>query len=168
MAESGAEDQPLVPSQAEQRLAADCLQPPLRCGFRQQLKRSVRLPNYSWHKPQPDVRACFLQGVYNPNSRKATSVGRRYVVAEESTVQLELTLTLPASLAREAEDQGLLTSPMLEALLRAEIQRRRVAQLFDAADRLAALPLAPLSEAEVEAEIHAVRAERRATRARGH
>jgi len=89
-------------------------------------------------------------------------------VAEESTVQLELTLTLPASLAREAEDQGLLTSPMLEALLRAEIQRRRVAQLFDAADRLAALPLAPLSEAEVEAEIHAVRAERRATRARGH
>ena len=123
---------------------------------------------HSWHKPQPGVRARFLQGVYNPNSRKATSVGRRDVVAEESTVQLELTLTLPASLAREAEDQGLLTSPMLEALLRAEVQRRRVAQLFDAADRLAALPLAPLSEAEVEAEIHAVRAERRATRARGH
>ena len=88
-------------------------------------------------------------------------------MAEERTVQLELTLTLPASLAREAEDQGLLTSPMLEALLRAEVQRRRVAQVFEAADRLAALPLAPLSEDEVEAEIHAVRAERRATRARG-
>src|SRR5881296_386197 len=63
-------------------------------------------------------------------------------MAEESIVQLELTLTLPTSLAREAEAQGLLTSPMLEALLRAEVQRRRVAHLFEAADRLAALPLA--------------------------
>jgi hypothetical protein len=90
------------------------------------------------------------------------------VVAEENTVQLELTLTLPASLAQEAEAQGLLTPSMLEALLRAEVQRRRVAQLFNATDRLAALPLAPLTEAEVEAEIHAARVERRATRARGH
>lgn len=38
-------------------------------------------------------------------------------MAEESTVQLELTVTLPASLAREAEAQGLLTSDMLEVLL---------------------------------------------------
>jgi hypothetical protein len=88
------------------------------------------------------------------------------VVAEDRTIQLELTLTLPASLAREAEAQGLLTSPTLEALLRAEVQRRRVARLFEAADQLAALPLAPLTDAEVEAEIHAARAARRATRAR--
>jgi len=88
-------------------------------------------------------------------------------MAEESTVQLELTLTLPASLVREADAQGLLTSPMLEALLRAEVQRRRVERLFEAADQLAVLPLAPLTEAEVEAEIQAARAERRATRARG-
>lgn len=88
-------------------------------------------------------------------------------MAEDSTVQLELTLTLPASLAREAEAQGLLTSPTLEALLRAEVQRRRVARLFEAADQLAALPLAPLTEAEVEAEIHAARAARCTTRARG-
>jgi hypothetical protein len=39
--------------------------------------------------------------------------------------------------------------------------------LFEAADRLAALPLALLTEAEVGAEIHAARVERRATRARG-
>lgn len=88
-------------------------------------------------------------------------------MAEESTVQLKLTLTLPASLAREAETQGLLTSQIFEALLREEVQRRRVAHLFEAADRLAALPLVPLTEAEVEAEIHAARAERRAARARG-
>ena len=30
------------------------------------------------------------------------------------------------------------------------MQRRRVAHLFEAADRLAALPLAPLTEAEVD------------------
>ena len=86
-------------------------------------------------------------------------------MTEESTVQLEVTLTLPDSLAREAEANGLLTPQGLEALLRSEVQRRRVAQLFEAADRLAALP--PLTEAEVEAEIQAARAERRATRASG-
>jgi hypothetical protein len=87
------------------------------------------------------------------------------MTTQESTVQLEVTLTLPDSLAREAEASGLLTPQGLEALLRAEVQRRRVAQLFEAADRLAALP--PLTEAEVEAEIQAARAERRATRASG-
>ena len=87
-------------------------------------------------------------------------------MTKETTVQLELTLTLPASLAREAEAQGLLTSPMLEALLRAEVQRRRIGHLFGAAEQLAALPLAPLTEAEVEAEIHAARAARRTSRAR--
>jgi hypothetical protein len=88
-------------------------------------------------------------------------------MAEESTVQLELTLTLPASLAWEAEAQGLLTPQMLEALLRAEVRRRRVAHLFAAANQLAALPHTPLTEAELEAEIHAARTERRAPRARG-
>jgi hypothetical protein len=87
------------------------------------------------------------------------------MMTEESTVQLELTLTLPDSLAREAEASGLLTPQGLEALLRAEVQRRRVTQLFEAADRLAALP--PLTEAEVEAEIQAARAERHAARASG-
>ena len=46
-----------------------------------------------------------------------------------------------------------------------EVKRRRVTQLFDAADRLAALP--PLTETEVEAEIQAARAERRVARASG-
>ena len=113
------------------------------------------------------MRAHFPEGIYNDNFREVIPLGRGRVVAEEKTVQLELILTLPASLAREAEAQRLLTSPMLEALLRAEVQRRRVAYLFEAADRLAALPLAPLTEAEVQAEIHATRVEKRTTRARG-
>ncbi len=86
-------------------------------------------------------------------------------MTEESIVQLELTLTLPDTLAREAEARGLLTAEALAALIRAEVQRRRVEQLFAAADQLAALPTPPLTEAEVEAEIQAVRSERRAARA---
>ena len=81
----------------------------------------------------------------------------------ENSVELELRLTLPDSLAREAEAKGLLTPQALESLLRAELQRGRVNQLFQAAERLATLP--PLTEAEVEAEIQAARAERRAARA---
>lgn len=81
----------------------------------------------------------------------------------ENSVELELRLTLPDSLAREAEAKGLLTPQALESLLRAELQRGRINQLFQAAERLATLP--PLTEAEVEAEIQAARAERRAARA---
>lgn len=73
----------------------------------------------------------------------------------------ELKLTLPDGLAREAEASGLLTPEAIEALLREEIRRRRVNRLFDATDRLADLDIPPLTEAEVEAEIEAVRRSRR-------
>jgi hypothetical protein len=73
----------------------------------------------------------------------------------------ELKLTLPDGLAREAEASGLLTPEAIEALLREEIRRRRVNRLFDAADRLADLSIPPLTDAEVEAEIEAVRRSRR-------
>ena len=82
-------------------------------------------------------------------------------MSEDSRVVVELTLDLPDSVAREAEAGGLLTPAAVEALLRAELRRRRVAQLADAMDRLAALPIPPLTEAEVEAEIQAVREARR-------
>ena len=87
------------------------------------------------------------------------------MTTEENSVELELKLKLPGSLVQEARASGLLTSQALETLLREEVRRRRVAQLFDAADRLAALP--PLTEAEVEAEIQAARAERRSSRESG-
>lgn len=88
-----------------------------------------------------------------------------YIMAEESIVQLEVTLTLPDTVAREAAARGLLTAETLESLITAEVQRRRVEQFFAAADRLTTLPAPSLTEAEVEAEIQAVRSERRATRA---
>ncbi len=74
---------------------------------------------------------------------------------------LDLTLQLPDELAREAEATGLLKPKAIEYLLRQEIRRRQADGLFDAADRLASLDLPPLTAAEVEAEIAAVRQERR-------
>ena len=74
----------------------------------------------------------------------------------------ELKLTLPEALAREAEAAGLLTPDAIERLLRDEVRRRQVGRFFAAADGLASLNLPTLSEADVEAEIEAARAERRA------
>ena len=75
---------------------------------------------------------------------------------------LELRVDLPESVAREAEEHGLLTSEAIGALLRAELRRRRTDRFFEAADRLASLNM-PLTEAEVEAEIQAVRRARHAS-----
>jgi hypothetical protein len=80
---------------------------------------------------------------------------------------IELTVALPEQLAREAEANGLLKPEALERMLREEIRRRRVGELFDAADRLAALSEPPLTEAEILAEIQAARAERLARHAAG-
>ena len=73
----------------------------------------------------------------------------------------QVKLTLADSLAREAEANGLLTPKAIEALLRDEIRRRRVNQLFEATDRLTNLDLPALTESELEAEIEAARVSRR-------
>jgi len=80
---------------------------------------------------------------------------------------LELKLDLSEALAQEAKSKGLLESPAVERMLRAELKRSRVDQLFAAADHLAAQSSPPMTEAEVEAEIQAARAQRRATDANG-
>jgi hypothetical protein len=71
----------------------------------------------------------------------------------------KIVLTLPDSLAREAEASGLLTPEFIASLLRAEIRRRRVNKLFAAADRLADLDES-ITDTEIEAEIAASRRER--------
>ena len=76
---------------------------------------------------------------------------------------LDLKLNLSESLAEEARSKGLLEPSAVERMLRGELKRSRVDQLFAAADRLAAQPVPSLTEAEVEAEIQAARSERRAT-----
>jgi len=47
-------------------------------------------------------------------------------------------------------------------MLREQLKKRRIDELFDAADRLAVADLPPMSEEEVQAEVDPVRAERRA------
>jgi len=75
---------------------------------------------------------------------------------------LELKLDLSESLAIEAKNKGLLEPLAVERMLRAELKRNRVDQLFDAADKLATQNQPPLTEAEVEMEIQAARSQRRA------
>ena len=77
--------------------------------------------------------------------------------------EFQIQLALPDALAQEAEAEGLLTPQAIERLLRDEVRRRRIDELFETADRLQALDVPPLSETELEAEIAAARAERRGT-----
>jgi hypothetical protein len=86
---------------------------------------------------------------------------------KEGITQVDIQLILPDSIAREAEASGLLRPESLAALLREEVRKRRIDRLFEAADRLTAVPLSPLTEAEVEEEVQAVRAARRIPNAGG-
>jgi len=74
--------------------------------------------------------------------------------------KVEIKLTLPDSVAREAKEGGLLESASLELLLREELRRRRIDRLFEAADRLAHGSESTLTRQEVEEEIRAVRSRR--------
>jgi hypothetical protein len=78
----------------------------------------------------------------------------------ETSNQVDVTISLPTNLVREAEASGLLTVASVEAMLREELRSARVRHLFDAADRLAALPGSPLTADEIEKEIQAARDER--------
>ena len=80
-----------------------------------------------------------------------------------TTVQI----TLPDQLAQDAQAAGLLAPDALEKLLREAMERRAaVNQLFEAMDRAAAMNLPEMSMEEIQAEVDAVRAERRARRER--
>ena len=73
-----------------------------------------------------------------------------------------LTIDLPDSLIEQAEDAGLLSPEAIEAMLCEQLKKRHVNELIDAADRLAAVDMPPMSEEDAQAEVDAVRAERRA------
>ena len=73
----------------------------------------------------------------------------------------DIKIDLPESILKEAQEAGLLQPAEIERLLREELRRRRVDELFATADNLAALDLPPLSEEELEAEIAAARQARR-------
>jgi hypothetical protein len=80
----------------------------------------------------------------------------------------KIQIELPEATAKAARDAGLLTPQALDRLLTDAIKRRRAADsLLSIADRVAAAGVAPLSIDEIDAEVKAVRAERR-RRAGGH
>ncbi len=76
----------------------------------------------------------------------------------------EVIMTIPDNLAQEALAAGLLTPQALEAMLRETLRKQRVDELFTAMGKMAAVDVPPMTEAEIQAEIEAARAERRARR----
>lgn len=76
----------------------------------------------------------------------------------------EVTMMLPDSLAQEARAAGLLTPQALEAMLRETLRKQRIDELFNAMGKMAAVDMPPLTEAQMQAEIEAARADRRARR----
>lgn len=79
----------------------------------------------------------------------------------------ELTISIPASLATEAEANGLLEARELERLLRDELRRRRAGEFIALTRRLAVEGDTAMTLDEVEAEVAAARRERRESDACG-
>lgn len=74
---------------------------------------------------------------------------------------LEVKLNLPDSLAKEAQQAGLLAPEELERLVREAVRQRRVNRLFEAREKLQAAGIPPMTAEEIEAEIRAAREEAR-------
>jgi len=75
---------------------------------------------------------------------------------------LELKLSLPEQLEKEARAAGLLAPGEIERLVREALRARRAERFATARKKLAANPLPPMTMEEIQAEIDADRAERRA------
>lgn len=75
---------------------------------------------------------------------------------------LEVKLNLPDSLAREAQQAGLLTPKAIERLLRDAMRRRAAQSLLAGAARAKRSSDKPLSMEEIQAEVNAVRRARKA------
>ena len=78
-----------------------------------------------------------------------------------------ITIELPEELAEEARRHGLLAANAVEAMIRETLRQRAARELLEAAGKLAAAELPPLTLAEIQEEVESVRSQRRrrATRA---
>ncbi len=77
-----------------------------------------------------------------------------------------ITIELPEDLAEEARRHGLLAASAVEAMIRETLRRRAARELLEAAGELAAAELPPLTLAEIQEEVDAVRSRRRQRAAR--
>ena len=80
---------------------------------------------------------------------------------------VELKVSLPDELASRAEAAGILTAEGIERLVREALKREAGRKLAAIATDLRSADLPPMSDAEFQAELAAVRAELRLERARG-
>ena len=76
-------------------------------------------------------------------------------------VTVDIKLSLPETLLKDAQAAGLLNPTTLERLLQEEVRRRRVDNLFAAMVRLSAVDLPILSDKEIAEEIRLTRKSRR-------
>lgn len=74
-----------------------------------------------------------------------------------TTIQVDL----PDATAQAAREAGLLTAQALERLLNDALRRKAVDELFGKMDELADANFPPMTMEEIQAEVNAVRAERR-------
>jgi len=74
-----------------------------------------------------------------------------------TTVKIEL----PDSLAKEAQQAGLLTPQELETMLRERLRARHIAELRGAIEQTVNVEGTPMTMQEIEAEVQAYRRERR-------
>ncbi len=79
--------------------------------------------------------------------------------------ELELKLSLPDQIASQAKAAGLLTSESIERLVREAIRKVAAQHLIEYGKRLREPGGPEFTEAELESELKAVRAELRETRA---
>ncbi len=75
-------------------------------------------------------------------------------------------ITLPDSLAEEARRAGVLTQQAIERMVREAVRHQALAGLKEAKDRIAAVEGREMTAEEIQEEIKAARAERRAREAR--
>ena len=72
-----------------------------------------------------------------------------------------VTLDLPDTLAAEANAAGLLLPEALEQMLRESLRRKAMDGLFSAAEQLADAGFPTMTMDEIQAEVNAVRAQRK-------
>ena len=81
-------------------------------------------------------------------------------------MSITIQLDLPDALAKEAKATGLLESKSMTDLLSTELRRRKAAaELNNVLEEIRAQPGKPMSGEEIQAEVDAVRAEKRAREA---
>ena len=77
---------------------------------------------------------------------------------------LQVKLTLPEPLAKQAKAAGLLKSEAMASMLREQLRKRAGEQLRGMMDKLAQANIPPMTEDEVQVEVMSVRKARKASR----